>query len=154
MPGPMTGAVSSILLIADPGVPVVIAERLSDSLPSALTDLAAVDGKWDVSVRRDSYPVDEHAEVVEVINTVDPASETEDIVIYLTDLPRRLGTTPVIADISLHNRFGLISIPGVGGLFIDRRGVNFVQTVVGGGAGPVGEEKPIRQRLERADEGE
>ena len=107
---------SSILLIADPGVPAVIAERLSDSLPSVLTDGAAADGKWEVSVRRDSYPVDEHAEVVEVIRTVDPAGETEDIVIYLTDLPRRLGTTPVIADISVQNRFGLISIPGVDGL--------------------------------------
>ena len=54
MPGPMTGAASSILLIADPGAPAVIAERLSDSLPSALTDCAAPDGKWDVSVRRDT----------------------------------------------------------------------------------------------------
>ena len=130
MPDPMRGAPSSILLIADPGVPVAIAERLSNSLPSALTDCAAADGKWDVSVRRDSYPVDEHAEVVEVINTVDPAAETEDIVIYLTDMPRRLGTTPVIADISLQNRFGLISIPGAGGLFIDRRVRNLAQTVV------------------------
>jgi hypothetical protein len=126
----MTGAASSILLIADPGVPVVIAERLSDSLPGALTDGPAADGKWDVSVRRDSYPVDEHAEVVEVINTVDPAAETEDIVIYLTDMPRRLGTTPVIADISLQNRFGLISIPGVGGWFIDRRVRSLARTVV------------------------
>jgi len=32
-------------------------------------------------VRRDSYPVDKHAEVLEVIRTVDPAAETEDIVI-------------------------------------------------------------------------
>jgi hypothetical protein len=95
----------------DPGVPAVIAERLSDSLPSVLTDGAAADGIWDVSVRRDSYPVDEHAEVLEVIRTVDPAGESEDIVIYLTDLPRRLGTTPVIADISVQNRFGLIAIP-------------------------------------------
>ncbi|MBV9320583.1 MAG: hypothetical protein JO106_11850, partial [Mycobacterium sp.] len=126
----MPGAASSILLIADPGVPAAIAERLSDSLPSALRDFAAADGKWDVSVRRDSYPVDEHAEVLEVIHTIDPAGEPEDIVIYLTDLPRRLGTTPVIADISLNNRFGLISIPGAGGVFIDRRVRNLAQTVV------------------------
>jgi hypothetical protein len=118
------------LLIADPGVPAVIAERLSDSLPNALTDWAPAHGKWEVSVRRDSYPVDEHAEVVEVIRTVDPAAETEDIVIYLTDLPRRAGTTPVVADISVQNRFGLISIPGAGGLFIDRRVRNLAQTVV------------------------
>jgi hypothetical protein len=37
---------------------------------------------------------------LEVIRTIDPAGETEDIVIYLTDLARRLGTTPVIGDIS------------------------------------------------------
>src|SRR6185369_12108032 len=67
---------------------------------------------------------------LEVIRTVDPAAEIEDIVIYLTDLPRRLGTTPVIADISVHERFGVISIPGVGGLFIDRRVRNLAQTVV------------------------
>jgi len=118
------------LLVADPGVPAVIAERLSDSLPSALTDGAAPDGKWDVAVRSDSYPVDEHAEVSEVVRTIDPAGETEDIVIYLTDLPRRLGTTPVIADISVRNRFGLISIAGAGVLFIDRRVRNLAQTVV------------------------
>jgi len=126
----MSGVPSSVLLIADPGAPAAIAERLSNSLPNALADWAPADGKWDVSVRRDSYPVDEHAEVVEVIRTVDPAGETEDIVIYLTDLPRRRGTTPVLADISVHERFGLISIPGVGGLFIERRVRNLAQTVV------------------------
>jgi hypothetical protein len=98
--GPVPGTPSSILLIADPGVPAMIAERLSDSLPNELTDWAPADGKWDVSVRRHSYPFDEHAEVLEVIRTIDPAGETEDIVIYLTDLARRLGTTPVIGDIS------------------------------------------------------
>ncbi|MGO4444682.1 hypothetical protein AB4Z42_15110 [Mycobacterium sp. 2YAF39] len=126
----MADPASSILLVADPGAPAAIAKRLSDSLPSALADGATADDKWDVSMRRDSYPIDEHAEVVEVIRTVDPAAETEDIVIYLTDLPRRLGTTPVVADISLHDRFGLISIPGTGGLFIDRRVQNLAQTVV------------------------
>jgi hypothetical protein len=126
----MADPASSILLVADPGAPAAIAKRLSDSLPSALADGAAADDTWDVSVRRDSYPIDEHAEVVEVIRTVDPGGETEDIVIYLTDLPRRLGTTPVLADISLHDRFGLISIPGAGGLFIDRRVQNLAETVV------------------------
>jgi hypothetical protein len=153
MPGPVPGAPSSILLIADPGVPAVIAERLSDSLPNALRDWAA-DGKWDVSVRRHSYPVDEHAEVLEVIRTVDPAGETEDIVIYLTDLPRRLGTTPVIADISLHNRFGLISIPGVGGWFIDRRVRNLAQTVVAEVTYQSDQQHRSVKRLTRTQEGD
>ncbi|MET0704603.1 MAG: hypothetical protein ABWY93_33565 [Mycobacterium sp.] len=124
----MLSAPSSILLIADPGLPTVIAEHLSVSLPDALTTPGG--GQWDVSVRRDAYPVDEHAEVVEVVRTVDPASESQDIVIYLTDLPRRTGTTPVLADISLDNRFGVVSIPGVGGLFTERRMRHLAEAVV------------------------
>jgi hypothetical protein len=107
----MPGNSSSILLIADPGARAVIAERLSDSLPNVLTDRAPADDKWDVSVRRHAYPIDEHAEVSEVVGTIDPGRETEDIVIYLTDLPRRQGTTPVIADISVPDRFGVIPLP-------------------------------------------
>lgn len=148
----MTAVASSILLIADPGVPAVVAERLSDFLPSALADGATADGRWDVSVRRDSYPVDERAEVLEVIETVDPAGETEDIVIYLTDLPRRLGTTPVIADISVQNRFGLISVPGAGGLFIDRRVRDLAQTVVAEVMGQSGKQHKSLKRLTRTQE--
>ena len=152
MPGPVPSAASSILLIADPGVPAVIAERLSDSLADALTDWARTDGKWDVSVRCDSYPLDEHAEVLEVIRTIDPAGENEDIVIYLTDLPRRLGTTPVIADISLHHRFGLISIPGTGGLFINRRVRNLAQTIVAEVTSQSGKQHRSVKRLTRTQE--
>ncbi len=120
---------SSILLIADPGAPAVVAERLSGSLPSALTDETA-DDKWVVSVRSHAYPIDEHTEVSEVIGTIEPGAEAEDIVIYLTDLPRRQGTTPVIADISVPNHFGVISLPGLGGAFVDRRVRNLARTVV------------------------
>ena len=72
MRGPMTGAPASILLVADPGVPVAIAERLSDSLPSVLAEGAAPNGRWDVTVQRHSYPFDEHAEVVEVVRPLTP----------------------------------------------------------------------------------
>jgi hypothetical protein len=126
----MPGEPSSILLIADPGAPAVIAKRLSDSLPNALTDRASADDKWDVSVRRHAYPIDEHSKVSEVVGTIDPGSETEDIIIYLTDMPRRQGTTPVIADISVPDRLGVISIPGVGGVFIDRQVKNLARTIV------------------------
>jgi hypothetical protein len=118
---------SSLLLVADPGAPAGIAQRLSDSLPDSLS---SADGEWGVAVRRHAYPIGEHAEVAEVVDTVDPASEDHDVVIYLTDLPRRVGTSPVIAEISLENRFGLISIPGIGGLFIEHRVKNLARTVV------------------------
>jgi hypothetical protein len=143
---------SSILLVADPGAPAAIAERLSDSLPNALTDGASAGDKWDVSVRRHAYPIDEHAEVSEVVGTIDPGRETEDIVIYLTDLPRRQGTAPVIADISTSGRLGVISIPGIGGVFIDRRVRNLARTVVAELTDQSAKHSPSMKRLMRTQD--
>ena len=148
---PMPSQRSSILLIADPGAPAVIAERLSDSLPNALTGEPA-DDTWDVSVRRHAYPIDEHTEVSDVLGTIEPDGEAEDIVIYLTDLPRRRGTTPVVADISVPDRFGMISIPGLGGAFIDRRVRTLAQTVVAEVTGQSREQHRSVKRLTRTQE--
>ncbi|UGT60994.1 hypothetical protein [Nocardia asteroides] len=121
----MAGQKSTILLVADPGAPEVIAGHLSDSL----SDTPASDN-WDVSVRCQAYPIDEHTEFAEVVDTIDPGGETEDVVIYLTDLPRRQGTTPVLADISVPDRFAVISLPGMGGAFIQRRVRDVAHTVL------------------------
>jgi hypothetical protein len=126
----MRGKQPSILLVADPGAPGEVAERLSIALPSVLTKQVSPERDWAVSTRSQAYPIDEQADVLDVVQTVDPASETHDIVIYLTDLPRRLGTVPVVADISVDDQFGMISLPGAGGLFVDRRVRNVAQTVV------------------------
>ncbi|OBI51245.1 hypothetical protein [Mycobacterium sp. E796] len=145
----MVGGRSSILLIADPGAPAAIAERLSSSLPTALANFASAGDKWEVSVRRHAYPIDEHAEVSDVVDTIDPGGEQEDIVIYLTDLPRRHGTTPVIADISVPGRLGVISIPGVGGVFVDRRVTKLARTIVAEVTEQSNEHNPSVKRLTR-----
>jgi hypothetical protein len=148
----MAGGPSSILLIADPGAPAAIADRLSGSLPTALTNWASAGEKWGVSVRRHAYPIDEHAEVSDVVDTIGPGDQPEDIVIYLTDMPRRQGTTPVIADISVSGRLGLISIPGVGGLFIDRRVRNLARTIVAEVTDQSDKHDPSVKRLTRMQE--
>lgn len=150
----MPGEHSSILLIADPGAPAEIAARLSDSLPHVLSDGKPGEPSWDVSVRRHAYALDEHTEVTEIVDTVEPGGESEDVVIYLTDLPRRQGTTPVIADISVRDRFGVISIPGLGGAFIDRRVRELARTVVDEVTSqPTTPEKPAK-RLRRIQDDE
>ena len=147
----MQGEPTSILLIADPGAPAEIAERVSRSL-TKLTDENSANRDWDVTVRHHAYPIDEHAEVPDVVDTIDPGSEREDIVIYLTDLPRRQGTTPVIADICLSDRLGVISIPGAGGAFIDRRVRNIVRVIVAEVADGVQEHNPSVAGLTRTQE--
>lgn len=111
----------SVLLLADPGKATAVAERLAQSLPERLLGRDRLERRWTVSVRRKPYLLDEQTDFAEVIDTVDPAAEAEDLVVYLTDLPRREDTLPVVADVSADHAFALISLPGVGGIDIERR---------------------------------
>jgi hypothetical protein len=144
----MAAELSTILLIADPGAPSAIAARLSDSLPRALRE-GPEDDKWTVSMRSHAYAIDEQAEFSELVRAIRAGGETADIVIYLTDLPRRRGTTPLIADISVDERFGVISIPGLGGAFIDRRVKKLARTVVAEVTGQSSKQAAPMKRLTR-----
>ncbi len=110
-----------MLLIADPGEPAALAERIADYLPERLQSPDRPERRWTTCVRRKPYLPDEQADFTDVIDTVDPSSEQEDIVVYLTDLPRREDTLPVVADVSVDHRFAPISVAGVGGVRIERR---------------------------------
>ncbi len=104
-------------------------------------------------MRTDPYPIGEHSDVAEVVRIVDPASETQDVVIYVTDLPRRLDTAPVVADVSLEHRFGLISIPGFGGLSVGRRIRNVAHAIVTDVMGqPRDEHRSMRQLRRMRDD--
>jgi hypothetical protein len=122
---------ATVLLIADPGVAADIAERIADSLPDELAGRMQWAPLSDISVRVQPYLPDEHAPFLEVIESVDPSAQDADVVVYLTDLPRRDETLPVIADVSSHHRFGLVSVPGVGATFVSRRVSEVVAMVIG-----------------------
>ncbi|WP_280443687.1 hypothetical protein [Nocardia brasiliensis] len=111
----------SVLLIADPGKPAAVAERLAECLPGRLRNRDRSQRRWTTCVRRKPYLPDEQADFADVIDTVDPSSEAEDLVVYLTDLPRREDTLPVVADVSADQKFALISVAGVGGIHIEQR---------------------------------
>ncbi|WP_243794809.1 hypothetical protein [Saccharopolyspora gloriosae] len=44
-----------------------------------------------------------------------------DLVILVTELPRRAGTQPIISDYGLATGFGLVSLPGLGGMGLRRQ---------------------------------
>ncbi|WP_027507082.1 membrane protein [Rhodococcus sp. UNC23MFCrub1.1] len=118
----------SVLLIADPGKPADLADHLADHLPRRLSERGSPPRRWTTTVRRQPLVSDEHASLTDVIDAVDTDSDSdhEDIVVYLTDLPRRDNTVPVIGEVSADHKFALISIAAVGGIDLARR----VTTVV------------------------
>lgn len=83
-----------------------------------------------MAVQTGSYRLTEQASLDDVIDEVDPARQQQDIVVYVTDLPRRDGMHPVVADISVRHRFGVVSVPTVGGLFVSRRVRAMVESVI------------------------
>ncbi len=116
----------TVLLIADPGVPARLAERTAEGLPAELADRPNSPVRWATSVQVEPHLRDEHVSLGEVIESIEPLEKNADVVVYLTDLPRRDGTLPVLAEISAGHRFGLISVAGVGAAFVASR----VQTLV------------------------
>jgi hypothetical protein len=143
---------SSLLLIADPGAPAALADDLVESLQEVLGGTSSLQSDWDVSVEVQPYLLDEQAEIAMVIDWVDPSSHDQDVVIYLTDLPRRDGARPVVADISVRHRFGLISIPSMGGLYVGRRLRAVVESIVFEVARQRTERTNVATKLARTEE--
>jgi len=115
------GEQASVLLIAEPGKATALAERIAKYLPQRLRSRDRLERRWTTCVRSKPYLSDEQTDFADVIGAVDPSSEGEDIVVYLTDLPRREDTLPVVADVSPGHCFALVSVAGVGAIHIERR---------------------------------
>ncbi|BBG02495.1 MULTISPECIES: hypothetical protein [Pseudonocardia] len=100
-------------LVADPGLPTEFAHRLARELPGVLDRDA--DGSWEVRVSDDRIALDEHG-ALPMTEIGERARDREDLdaVVLITDLPRRAGSDPVVADGATGSRVGLVSLPALG----------------------------------------
>jgi hypothetical protein len=103
-------------LVADPGLPAEIAGELAaGELAEALSEQAGGWPRWRVEMTSEALPLNEDG-MIPLIELADQYREREgwDAVMFLTDLPRRSGTEPVAADVSIRHAAALISLPGIG----------------------------------------
>jgi hypothetical protein len=80
-------------LLADKGMPALIAQRLIDELPDVLTRQLSNRAEWQVHARCDPLLLDENG-LIPMLDLADrqkPAHDW-DVLVLLTDLPRRAGT--------------------------------------------------------------
>ncbi|GAA1379195.1 hypothetical protein GCM10009613_01490 [Pseudonocardia kongjuensis] len=100
-------------LVADPGLPTELAHRLARELPELLDRDA--DGSWEVRVTDHRIALDRHG-ALPMIEIGERAREQDDLdaVVLITDLPRRAGSDPVVADGATGARVGLVSLPALG----------------------------------------
>jgi hypothetical protein len=109
-------------LVADEGLPAAVAARLANELPRVLTDQLSDRVDWQVHARCDSLLLNENG-VIPMLDLADEytAAHDWDVLVLLTDLPRRVGTQPIVSDFSISRGVGLVSMPALGAFRLKHR---------------------------------
>ena len=103
-------------VVADPGLPFEVAAALAaKGLAEHLAAAIGPGPRWVVETVSAVLPLNEDG-IVPLAELADIRRRRQgwDVVVYLTDLPRRSGTQPVVADLSTTHAAALISLPAVG----------------------------------------
>ena len=109
--GPADGVV--VGLLADPDLPAELAERLAGELPELLAERLDDQVPWQIRVECERFDLADEERILAVARE-SRAREGWDLVVCLTDLPRRSGLRPILAEASLTDRVALASLPALG----------------------------------------
>lgn len=102
--------------MTDAGVPAKAGAKVAGKLPAALADKLGGDVTWEVETKCAPLLLEDDG-TIPVFATADDyrAHHGWDVVVLLTDLPRQVGTQPIVGDFSVEHRVALASLPALGG---------------------------------------
>lgn len=129
------GAVA-VHLVADPGLPADLAHDLAVGLPEVLARQVSDQVQWHVDVESSRLVLDHLGELqLSDVVAQEGAAQNWDLVIYLTDHPRRIGLRPLVADLKRDGGVALACLPALGMLRLKHRAralvVRLVEELVG-----------------------
>jgi hypothetical protein len=109
-------------LLADPGAPTDLATALVPDLPDVLAAHVDDATTWIVGSATREIPLDDEGLVpLESLGEEHRAQQEWDVVIVVTDLPRRVENHPVATVLAADAHSGMVSLPGLGALGVRRR---------------------------------
>ena len=100
-------------LLTDPDLPAELAERLAGELPELLAEHLDDQVPWQIRVGCERFDLADEERILAVARER-RAREGWDLVVCLTDLPRRSGLRPILAEANLTDRVALASLPALG----------------------------------------
>ncbi|MEJ2887855.1 hypothetical protein [Actinomycetospora aeridis] len=126
VPPPQEGSVQhtptrTVGLLADPGLPTKLAEQVADDLPDLLA--RHLPGRtWRVETAEGPVGLDAEG-LMPMLRTGCERQRRHgwDVVVIVTDLPRRAGTEPLVSDFGSDDGVGLVSVPALGAIALRRR---------------------------------
>lgn len=120
-------------LLSDPGLPADLSADLAAQLPDLLEHETDGRARWRVETASQPLSLDEDGTLLSVeIGQRAMAEHRWDLVILVTDLPRRAGTQPIISDYGLASGVGLVSLPGLGAMGLRRQARKVIVHLVAG----------------------
>ncbi|TCP38826.1 hypothetical protein EV191_1362 [Tamaricihabitans halophyticus] len=109
-------------LLGDPGLPNELSDNLAEQLPDLLEHETDGRARWRVETASQQLTLDEHGRLPSVeIGQHAMAEHRWDLVILVTELPRRAGTQPIVSDYGLATGVGLVSLPALGAMGLRRQ---------------------------------
>lgn len=119
-------------IVADPGIPSMVANNISGKLSRVLENRILHEVQWDVHVSSEELSLDAQNRIAIKTKAQNILPDRGwDILVCLTDLPRRNGKRPVIADVRAGDAVALVSMPAIGGLRIESHTMNTLAHVIG-----------------------
>jgi hypothetical protein len=133
--GVMTVRTMKIGLMADPGVPEMVAASVAPELARELWDESGAKGpavRWEVAVSRTTLPITEHGEIPLMEQAPRIRSEQGwDYVVYLTDLPRAHEGQPMLCQASAAAGAALVVLPALGAFRLTARTRQLLVALIG-----------------------
>ncbi|MDI3330050.1 MAG: hypothetical protein QJR09_04855 [Micrococcus sp.] len=123
---------TAIGLMADPGLPAIVASRIRDSLLAELPRRVDASTEWRIDVVDEIVPLDAEGSVDLTRWAVEADTRHDwDMVLYITDLPRYEHGRPVVAEVSRQHSAAILFLPVLGVVRLDRRVVESLARLVG-----------------------
>ena len=117
-------------LTADPGLPADVAEKLAHRLPERLSEEVDDTVEWKVEVVVESLRLDQFNQLTLLSDESSMEDRGWDVLVGLTELPRRSGRRPVVLEVDTTAPRAWVSVPALGSIHVLSRAEGVVVALV------------------------
>jgi hypothetical protein len=128
---PAPGSTIVVGLVGDPGLPYQLARDIAADVAEELRRDVSDQWDWRVVAIEHRFTADEQGALA-LKDIVDVVAQRHglDVVVCITDQPRRTGLQPIVADINRRARVAITSLPALGAVRLQRRARQAVARLV------------------------
>lgn len=109
-------------MLADEGLPEQVITTIADELPDIFATRVSGQTRWRVEHEVGQLPLDEDGDIpMRTLSQQQRQDRGWDLLVLVTDLPRRAGTSPVATSVDVDHGVAMISLPALGAVLVRRR---------------------------------